>query len=125
MKQLSIQLVCSYLVGGKECLSDIEYFTKLFYQCPKILSPGGNQDTRQTMKPEAKERLSRIGLVKPEKARRIEDMIINMAKMGRLADKISEQSLIQMLEQVNEKTESAMKVTIQRRRQIEDDEDDW
>eukprot|EP01026_Neomeris_dumetosa_P021737 TRINITY_DN18937_c0_g1_i7.p6 TRINITY_DN18937_c0_g1~~TRINITY_DN18937_c0_g1_i7.p6 ORF type:complete len:100 (-),score=3.34 TRINITY_DN18937_c0_g1_i7:446-745(-) len=40
MKQLSIQLVCSDLVGGKDCLSDIEYFTKLFYQCPKILFPG-------------------------------------------------------------------------------------
>eukprot|EP01023_Acetabularia_acetabulum_P032878 TRINITY_DN30729_c0_g1_i8.p2 TRINITY_DN30729_c0_g1~~TRINITY_DN30729_c0_g1_i8.p2 ORF type:complete len:139 (-),score=25.58 TRINITY_DN30729_c0_g1_i8:48-464(-) len=77
----------------------------------------------QVMKPEAKERLSRIGLVKPDKARRIEDMIINMAKAGRLADKISEQQLIQMLEQVNEKTESSMKVTIQRRRQLDSEYD--
>eukprot|EP01025_Chloroclados_australasicus_P041074 TRINITY_DN4327_c1_g1_i1.p1 TRINITY_DN4327_c1_g1~~TRINITY_DN4327_c1_g1_i1.p1 ORF type:complete len:131 (+),score=27.11 TRINITY_DN4327_c1_g1_i1:148-540(+) len=79
----------------------------------------------QVMQPEAKERLSRIGLVKPDKARRMEDMIINMAKVGRLAEKISEQQLIQMLEQVNEKTESSMKVTIQRRRQIMDDDEDW
>eukprot|EP01026_Neomeris_dumetosa_P062610 TRINITY_DN592_c0_g1_i1.p2 TRINITY_DN592_c0_g1~~TRINITY_DN592_c0_g1_i1.p2 ORF type:complete len:129 (-),score=31.34 TRINITY_DN592_c0_g1_i1:414-800(-) len=79
----------------------------------------------QVMKPEAKERLSRIALVKPEKATRIEEMIVNMAKSGRLQEKISEQQFIQLLEQVNEKTETGMKVTIQRRKQIDDDEDDW
>ncbi|GMH36702.1 hypothetical protein BSKO_04575 [Bryopsis sp. KO-2023] len=78
---------------------------------------------RQVMQAQAKERLSRIALVKPEKARQVENMILMQARSGRLTDKISESQLIQLLEQINEKTSSTTKVTFQRRRNILDDDD--
>ena len=68
--------------------------------------------------------VSRIGLVKPDKARSIEDMILNAAKRGALTEKVSEERLIELLEQVNEQTSQKTKVTIQRRRRVFDDDDD-
>ena len=44
--------------------------------------------------------MARIALVKPEKARAIEDMIIGAARRGALKEKVSEDSLIGLLEQV-------------------------
>jgi len=55
----------------------------------------------QVTEPDARERLSRIALVKPEKARQIEDMIIRAAQSGGLSSKVDEQKLIQLLEQIN------------------------
>lgn len=66
--------------------------------------------------------VARIALVKPDKARAIEDMIINAARRGALGEKVSEDRLIDLLEQVNEKSAAAKtKVTIQRRRAFDDD----
>eukprot|EP00250_Pteridium_aquilinum_P017773 c2377_g1_i1 orf=210-608(+) len=72
---------------------------------------------------EARERLSRIALVKPEKARGVEDLILRSAQMGQIAEKVSEERLIALLEQINEQTHKAPKVTIQRRRSVLDDDD--
>jgi len=68
--------------------------------------------------------VSRIGLVKPDKARSIEDMILNAAKRGALTEKVSEERLIELLEQVNEQMSQKTKVTIQRRRAFDDDDGD-
>lgn len=40
-------------------------------------------------------------MVKPEKARRVEEMLIHAAKSGALRGKVTEDQFIQMLEQVN------------------------
>ncbi|KAH7443484.1 hypothetical protein KP509_02G036700 [Ceratopteris richardii] len=72
---------------------------------------------------EARERLSRIALVKPEKARSVEDLLIRSAQMGQITEKVSEERLIALLEQINEQTQKAPKVTIQRRRSVLDDDD--
>jgi len=71
--------------------------------------------------------VSRIGLVKPEKSRAIEDMIISAARRGSLTEKITEERLIELLEQVNEQSgQRKTTVTIQRRRMTFDsDEDDF
>jgi programmed cell death protein 5 len=71
--------------------------------------------------------VSRIGLVKPEKSRAIEDMIISAARRGSLTEKVTEERLIELLEQVNEQSEQRKTtVTIQRRRMAFDsDEDDF
>ncbi|KAL6761512.1 PDCD5-related protein [Haematococcus lacustris] len=65
---------------------------------------------------EARERLSRIALVKPDKARAIENMILGAAQRGQLSEKVSEQRLVSMLEQISEKQGGGPKITIQRRR---------
>eukprot|EP00951_Prasinocladus_malaysianus_P041872 scaffold499897_cov36-Prasinocladus_malaysianus.AAC.1 len=62
------------------------------------------------MTTDARERLSRIALVKPEKARGIENMILQMAQRGQLGgSRISEDQLISMLEQINEQHSSKTK----------------
>ena len=66
--------------------------------------------------------MARIALVKPDKARAIEDMIIAAARRGALGEKVSEERLIDLLEQVNERTAAKTKVTIQRRRAFDDDD---
>lgn len=72
---------------------------------------------------EARERLSRIALVKPEKARGVEDLLLRSAQMGQILEKVSEDRLIALLEQINEQTQKAPKVMIQRRRNVLDDDD--
>mmetsp|Transcript_41175 Transcript_41175/g.74065 ORF Transcript_41175/g.74065 Transcript_41175/m.74065 type:complete len:132 (-) Transcript_41175:162-557(-) len=86
------------------------------------------EDRRQQMlvtilQPQARERLSRISLVKPDKARGVENMLIQMAQRGQLGgSKVSEEQLIGMLEQINEKSSSKTKITIQRRRNVLEDD---
>jgi len=75
----------------------------------------------QILTSEARERLSRISLVKPEKARQVEDILIRSAQMGQLVEKVDEAKLISFLEQLNEKTKKETKVTIQRRHHADDD----
>ncbi|KAL7722945.1 Double-stranded DNA-binding domain containing protein [Entamoeba marina] len=70
---------------------------------------------------DAKERLASISLVKPEKARQVEDMIMLMCQKGQMTGKINEGGLISLIDQINEnKTET--KVTIVHKK--DDDFDD-
>jgi len=69
---------------------------------------------------DARERLSRVALVKPDKARSVEDMIIRAAQTGQLGGKVDEQRLISLLEQISEK-EKKTKITIKRRTVDDDD----
>lgn len=50
--------------------------------------------------PEARERLANIMLVKPDKGKQLEDMIINMGRQGRLQQQLDDKGLKGMLEQV-------------------------
>lgn len=57
--------------------------------------------------------MARIAIVKPEKARAIEDMVIQMAQRGQLAAKINEDRLIELLNQVGENEDKQRtKVTV-------------
>ncbi|XP_059438980.1 uncharacterized protein LOC132171627 [Corylus avellana] len=77
----------------------------------------------QILSAEARERLARIALVKPEKARGVEDVILNAAQRGQIAEKVSEERLISLLEQINTQTTKQTRVTIQRRRSVLEDDD--
>ncbi|GAY35072.1 hypothetical protein CUMW_014100 [Citrus unshiu] len=77
----------------------------------------------QILSTEARERLARIALVKPEKARGVEDIILRSAQMGQIVEKVSEERLISLLEQINTQTTKQTKVTIQRRRSVLEDDD--
>jgi programmed cell death protein 5 len=57
----------------------------------------------------ARERLSRIAIVKPEKGRAVEDLILKMARSGQLRAKLNEDQLIEMLGQINQTAEAAPK----------------
>ncbi|GMN43350.1 hypothetical protein TIFTF001_012559 [Ficus carica] len=79
----------------------------------------------QILSAEARERLARIALVKPEKARGVEDVLLRAAQTGQIAEKasVSEERLISLLEQINNQTSKQTKVTIQRRRSVLEDDD--
>ncbi|CAL9167867.1 unnamed protein product [Musa hybrid cultivar] len=77
----------------------------------------------QILSTQARERLARIALVKPEKARGVEDVLLRAAQMGQLSEKVSEERLISLLEQINNQTSKQTKVTIQRRRSVLEDDD--
>jgi programmed cell death protein 5 len=77
----------------------------------------------QILTNEARVRLSRIAMVKADKARRVEEMIINMARAGQVRSKIDEPQLIHLLEQITGAVEDAKpKITVSRRRFDEDDD---
>ncbi|KAJ1984918.1 hypothetical protein H4R34_000369 [Dimargaris verticillata] len=79
----------------------------------------------QILDNDARQRLTRIAMVKADKARGVEDMLIRMAKTGQLRGKVSEQQLIGLLEQLSEQTKrSEPKIVFNRRRDYDDDEDD-
>ncbi|KAG5622203.1 hypothetical protein H5410_007421 [Solanum commersonii] len=72
---------------------------------------------------EIRKLLARIALVKPDKARGVEDVILRAAQYGQITEKVSEQKLIELLEQINTQTTKQTKVTIQRRRNVLEDDD--
>ncbi|XP_010916118.1 uncharacterized protein [Elaeis guineensis] len=77
----------------------------------------------QILSAQARERLARIALVKPEKARGVEDVLLRSAQMGQITEKVSEERFISLLEQINIQTSKQTKVTIQRRRSVLEDDD--
>jgi len=78
----------------------------------------------QILTPEARERLTRIGLVKKDKQMMLEQHLIQQATQGRLAGKVSEETLIQMLEGMNSESSSKKKITISRKKYFDEDDDD-
>ena len=79
----------------------------------------------QILDQSARARLNSIALVKPEKAKAIENMLIQMARCGQLQGKLSEQPLISLIEKVNSQIEGQKpKVTIERRRYAMDSDDE-
>ena len=84
----------------------------------------------QILTPEARDRLNRISLVKPDRARYLEDSLIQAVRSGRLrggsgpAGRISENDLIGMLEELGEQEEKRKtKIVFQRRRDFSDEDD--
>ncbi|CAG8568756.1 PDCD5-related protein [Gigaspora rosea] len=83
------------------------------------------EETRQTLLTqildnEARERLARISIVKAEKARTVEDLLIRMAQSGQLRGKVSESQLIDLLQQINQQQKPEKKIVYDRRKFEED-----
>ncbi|KAJ1989494.1 hypothetical protein H4R33_002046 [Dimargaris cristalligena] len=80
----------------------------------------------QILEGDARERLARIAMVKADKARGVEDMLIRMAQTGQLRGKVNESQLIGLLEQISEKSKkNEPKIVFNRRRDDDDDDDDF
>ncbi|KAH9424068.1 programmed cell death 5 [Dermatophagoides pteronyssinus] len=82
----------------------------------------------QILSQEARARLSTIALAKPERAKMLENILITNAQRGAIREKLSEEQLINFLEQVNEQTSKKKTVVKYDRRKTAiddlDDEDD-
>uniref|UniRef100_A0A1A8FN24 Programmed cell death protein 5 n=1 Tax=Nothobranchius korthausae TaxID=1143690 RepID=A0A1A8FN24_9TELE len=85
-----------------------------------------NSILAQVLDQSARARLSNLALVKPDKAKAVENYLIQMARFGQLGGKISESGLIEILEKVSQQTEKKTTVKFNRRRVMDsDDEEDF
>ncbi|KAJ6608630.1 PDCD5-related protein, partial [Mycena sp. CBHHK59/15] len=76
----------------------------------------------------ARERLSRIALVSPERSKHIEGILMRMVQSGQLRGKVTENQLIDLLEQMEEaqgKTTSKKSTILFQRRKDPDDDFDF
>ncbi|KAJ1997171.1 hypothetical protein GGI02_005180 [Coemansia sp. RSA 2322] len=89
---------------------------------------GNNDEERKAMlaqilSPEALGRLGHIALVKKERARAVEDMLMRMARMGQIRSKVKEEELVDMLKQINSSHHEETKI-VYNRKGFEDSEDE-
>lgn len=82
-----------------------------------------NSMLTQILTQDARARLNSIALVKPDKAKQLEGMLINMARSGQLSEKMSEEQLVQILGQINQKQQRTT-VKFERRRVMDSDDSD-
>jgi programmed cell death protein 5 len=73
---------------------------------------------------EASQRLARIKLVKPDKYAEIASTLLGMASRGAITEKVNEERLKQMLGNIGESNVKATKITFQRKKYADDDEDE-
>ncbi|XP_018425513.1 PREDICTED: programmed cell death protein 5 [Nanorana parkeri] len=83
-----------------------------------------NNILSQVLSQGARARLNNLALVKPEKAKAVENYLIQMARFGQLGGKLSEEGLIEILEKVSRQTEKKMTVKFNRRKVMDSDEED-
>lgn len=83
-----------------------------------------NMMLTQVLSQEARARLNTIAVAKPDKAKQIEGIIMQMAQYGQIQGKLDEEAFVRVLKQVNEKTQSTSKVKFDRRRAALDSDDD-
>lgn len=73
---------------------------------------------------EARARLATIAAAKPDRAKMVEDIIIQHTKMGMIRGKVDENSLKDLLEKVTSQTKRETKVSYERRRVFDDSDDE-
>ncbi|QRG37413.1 hypothetical protein FDK38_001787 [Candidozyma auris] len=93
-------------------------------------SPPGQEEKisvlSQVLEPSARERLSRVRIVRPDRADAVEQYLVKMIQMGSIRRKLGEQDIVEILESLSrdEKKTSASQIVFDRKRADLDDEDD-
>ncbi|KAJ1897784.1 hypothetical protein IW146_010167 [Coemansia sp. RSA 922] len=87
------------------------------------------EEQRQTMltqilTPDALLRLRQMAIVKQEKVRGVEDMLIRMARMNQLREKVTEAKLKEMLVQISVEHDKETKIVYSRKGYDDDSDDD-
>ncbi|KAK2149972.1 hypothetical protein LSH36_428g01054 [Paralvinella palmiformis] len=83
-----------------------------------------NSILSQVLDQQARARLNTIALTKPEKAKMVESMLVQMAQSGQLQSKLGEDQLKGLLERVSYQTQKTTTVKFDRRRAALDSDDD-
>lgn len=79
----------------------------------------------QVLDQPARARLNTLALTKPEKARNVESMLIQMAQRGQIQGKLGEEQLKDLLERISTQSQKTTTVKFDRRRAgMDSDEDD-
>jgi programmed cell death protein 5 len=71
-----------------------------------------NSVLSQILEQGARARLNSIALVKPDKAKSVEMMLIRMAQSGQISGKVGEGQLVELLERINQQTQKSTKVKV-------------
>nr|VZI21587.1 unnamed protein product [Spirometra erinaceieuropaei] len=75
---------------------------------------------------DARARLNTLAMTKPDKAKAVENMLINMARTGRIGGKVTEEQLKGLLTQIASSSKQSTTVKFDRRKAaIDSDEDDY
>lgn len=100
-------------------------------------SSGGAQDLAQEnmtitilnriLTNEARERLSRVKIVRPDRAQAVENYIIKLYSMGQIHQKLGEKDIVQILDGLSRDSQQKQqtKITFNRKNIADDDEDDF
>ena len=96
----------------------------------KELEEKRTQSLARILAPAAKERLNRIRLVKPEKARTVEDMILQMSLHQQLAGLVEDSQLMDLLSKISSPEKKDVTIVHRGKRNegslLDDNEDeDW
>lgn len=103
---------------------------------PSSSSSGGAQDLAQenmtitilnrVLTNEARERLSRLKIVRPDRAQAVENYIIKLYSMGQIHQKLGEKDIVQILDGLSRDSQQKQqtKITFNRKNIAGDDEDD-
>ncbi|GMR54056.1 hypothetical protein PMAYCL1PPCAC_24251 [Pristionchus mayeri] len=83
-----------------------------------------NSMLSQILEQDAMVRLNNLAAAKPEKAKMAEAAIINMARRGQIAGKLSDEGLKQILNRVSDQTQAKTTVHFDRRRNAIDSDSD-
>merc|ERR1711988_1461267 len=78
----------------------------------------------QLLDQQARARLNTIAVAKPEKAKMVENMLIQMARTGQIQGKLGEAQLKNLLERVSSQTQKTTTVKFDRRRAALDSDSD-
>lgn len=80
----------------------------------------------QVLEPSARERLSRVRIVRPDRAEQVEQYLIKMASSGALNRKVGEKDIVEILDSLSRDEKKQTKIVFERRgAESEDDDDDF
>lgn len=103
---------------------------------PSSSSSGGAQDLAQEnmtitilnriLTNEARERLSRVKIVRPDRAQAVENYIIKLYSMGQIHQKLGEKDIVQILDGLSRDSQQKQqtKITFNRKNIAADDDED-
>lgn len=80
----------------------------------------------QLLEPSARERLSRVRMVRPERAQQVEQYIVRLAQMGQLQRKLTEKDVVDIFDGVARDSQQKLggQIVYSRKPANDDDDDD-
>lgn len=80
----------------------------------------------QVLEPSARERLSRVRIVRPDRAEQVEQYLIKLIQMGSVSRKLGENDIVEILESLSRDEKKQSKIVYERRgSEVDDDDDDF
>ncbi|EMG48830.1 hypothetical protein G210_0536 [Candida maltosa Xu316] len=80
----------------------------------------------RVLETEARERLSRVRIVRPDRAQAVENYILKLYQMGQIRQKLTEKDVVQILDGISRDTQQKQqtKITFDRKNTVDFDDDD-